>query len=91
MSKWAKFYDKLEGGNSDNNIEFDDLVNYLERLGWVRRNAGTSHMLYEHALVPPALNLQPRSDGKAKAYQVKQVREALDEYTGDDRDGWLRG
>ena len=29
--------------------------------------------------------------GKAKSYQVAQVRDALALYTGDDKNGWLRG
>ena len=29
--------------------------------------------------------------GKAKSYQVAQIRDALAQYTGDDKDGWLRG
>ena len=30
-------------------------------------------------------------DGNAKSCQVAQVRDALALYTGDDKDGWLRG
>ena len=91
MSKWAKFWETLDGGQSDNNIEYDALIAYLERLEWVTVSKGTSHRLYKHSLVPVAVNVQPRKDGKAKSYQVAQVREALALYTGDDKDGWLRG
>ncbi len=91
MSKWAKFWEKIEGGRADNNIDFADLVSYLERLGWESESEKTSHRYYKHPLVPEPVNVQPRRDGKAKGYQVKQLREALAEYTGDDKDGWLRG
>lgn len=91
MSKWTKFWEKLASGQSDNNIAYDDLISFLERLGWETFSAGTSHCVYKHSLVPVAINVQRRKDGKAKAYQVEQVRHALEQYTGEDKDGWLRG
>lgn len=91
MSRWSKFWEKLSGGQSDNNIEFDELTAYLERLGWELHSNGTSHRVYKHAYVPAAVNLQPRSDGKAKAYQMNQLRQALDLYEGEDKNGWLQG
>lgn len=91
MSKWAKFWEKLSAGQSDNNIDYTELVSYLERLGWETESAKTSHRYYKHPSVDAPVNLQPRQDGKAKTYQIKQVREALDLYTGEDKDGWLRG
>ena len=91
MSKWAKFWETLVGGQSDNNIPYDALVAYLERLGWEMTSAGTSHRVYKHSQVSVNINVQSRKDGKAKSYQVKQVRQALDLYVGEDKDGWLRG
>jgi predicted RNA binding protein YcfA (HicA-like mRNA interferase family) len=91
MTKWAKFWDTLSERQSDNNIAYSDLVAYLNRLGWVSSSTGTSHRAFRHPLVPALINLQPRKDGKAKAYQVGQVRLALELYTGEDKDGWLRG
>ena len=91
MSKWIKFWERLEGAQADNNIDFAELIYYLERLGWELFSRGTSHRVYKHLLVPVAVNIQPRWDGKAKSYQVAQVRDALAQYTGDDKDGWLRG
>ncbi len=91
MSKWAKFWDKLSAGQSDNNIDYAELVAYLERLGWETESAKTSHLYYKHPLVDAPVNVQPRRDGKAKSYQVEQVRAALALYTGEDKDGWLRG
>jgi hypothetical protein len=37
MSKWEKFRAKLLSGESDRSIEFDELCNYLKRLGSLRR------------------------------------------------------
>jgi|GEM_PF-352907 len=91
MSKWAKFWDKLSAGQSDNNIDYDELETYLERLGWETQSAKTSHRFYRHPLVPSPVNIQPGQGGKAKSYQIAQIRAALDEYLGEDKDGWLRG
>lgn len=90
MSKWSKFWEKIASGQSDNNIEYDELIAYLERLGWETASEGTSHRFYKHALVPVAVNVQERKGGKAKSYQIEQVRLALQQYQGEDKDGWLR-
>ncbi|NDB95585.1 MAG: type II toxin-antitoxin system HicA family toxin, partial [Verrucomicrobia bacterium] len=45
MSKWAKFRAKILSGQSDGNIDFDDLVAYLLRCGFVQRTRG-SHNLF---------------------------------------------
>lgn len=91
MSKWAKFWDRLSSGQSDNNIDYEELEAYLKRLGWETQSAKTSHRFYKHLLVPSPVNIQPGRDGKAKSYQIEQVRSALDEYLGEDKNGWLRG
>ena len=62
------------------NVGFAELIYSLEQF-----SRGTSHRVYKHPLVPVAVNVQPRRDGKAKSYQVAQVRDALALYTGDDK------
>ena len=44
------------------------------------RAEGTSHRVYKHAKVRKLLNLQPRADGKAKPYQVRDFLRMVDEY-----------
>ncbi|MEM9883811.1 MAG: type II toxin-antitoxin system HicA family toxin [Planctomycetota bacterium] len=60
-------------GRQDQNIRFTDLTRLLIALGFDERTRG-SHHIFTRPNVEDILNLQPRSDGKAKAYQVKQVR-----------------
>jgi len=43
------------------------------------RTAG-SHHIFSREAVAEILNLQPRRDGTAKPYQVKQVRQVLTRY-----------
>jgi hypothetical protein len=65
-------------GTSDANIGFRDLCNLLKRLGFTERVRG-SHHIFSRTGIEEILNLQPRQ-GKAKSYQVKQVRDAILKY-----------
>jgi hypothetical protein len=55
----------------------DDLVSILHRLDFEERNASGSHRIFSKKPVEGIINLQKTKDGKAKSYQVKQVREFL--------------
>ncbi len=74
MSKAEKLYEKLIAGRSDANFSFDDLCTLLTKLGYTARKKG-SHIIFQRG--PSFLNLQPSTGGKAKVYQVRQVREEL--------------
>ncbi|POY37848.1 toxin HicA [Solitalea longa] len=79
MSKFQKLINKILSGNSDNNIDFDDLVKLLLKLNFIQRNSGGSHYIFYKEDISEIINLQPK-DGKAKPYQVKQVRELITKY-----------
>ena len=79
MSNLDKVLKRVLGGRSDNNIPFDDLRNLLVRLEFTERVKGDHH-IFTKSGVREILNLQPRQDGKAKPYQVKQVRDVLQDY-----------
>jgi hypothetical protein len=55
---------------------FLDVVHFLEADGWKSRIKG-DHYIFTRSGVPVLLNLQPEKDGKAKAYQIRQVRRAI--------------
>jgi predicted RNA binding protein YcfA (HicA-like mRNA interferase family) len=78
MSKFDKLIVKLLSGNSDSNFEFSDLVNLLDKFEFKVRIKGSHHIFYKEN-IDEILNLQP-NDGKAKTYQVKQVRDVLIKY-----------
>jgi hypothetical protein len=65
-------------GSADANIGFEDLCALLRHLGFAERIRG-SHHIYTRDGVAEILNLQPKG-GKAKAYQVKQVRGVIVSY-----------
>ena len=63
--------DVLEA-DRDNNILFSDLQRLLDYLGFRRKVKG-SHFIYWREGIDEIINIQPEA-GKAKAYQVRQVR-----------------
>jgi hypothetical protein len=77
MSK--KILKIILGGLADRNIRFQDLRNLLRDLGFSERIKGDHHIFYNEG-VDEIINLQPLSDGKAKGYQVKQVRRIILKY-----------
>lgn len=78
MSKLEKLLEQVLLGRSDANIAFGGLCAILKRMGFDERIRGDHH-IFTKAGVEEILNLQPR-DGKAKVYQVKQVRNTILKY-----------
>lgn len=78
MSQQDKLLAKILSGASDTNISFEQLCQLLIRLGFDERISGSHHIFTKEG-VEEILNLQPKQ-GKAKAYQAKQVREMLLKY-----------
>ena len=78
MGRSSKTRQKILSGNSDTNIEFSGLSQLLIRLGFEERVRG-SHHIFTRDDVTEILNLQPKG-GKAKPYQIKQVRSILVKY-----------
>lgn len=78
VSQRDKLLAKILIGTSDANITFTELCQLLIYLGFEERIRG-SHHIFSKDGVEEILNLQPKR-GKAKAYQVKQVREVILKY-----------
>ena len=78
MGRYEKLLFQVLRGTSDENIAFDDLRRLLLRLGFEERRRG-SHHTFRKAGIEEKINLQ-RDDGKAKAYQVRQVRAVMLKY-----------
>ena len=77
MSKKEKLLVKLLIGYADNNFDLDDLVQILTRFDFDARKTGGSHRIFTKENIEGIINLQKTKDGKAKSYQVKQVRDFL--------------
>jgi hypothetical protein len=83
MTRRRRLVPQILSGRSDANIPFSELCGLLEDLGFQQRVRGSHHIFTMDSVVE-ILNLQPKV-GKAKPYQVKQVRGILIRYKlGDD-------
>ena len=78
MSRDERLYQHILLRRSDANVPFAGLCHLLRGLGFAERVRGDHH-IYTMDGVIEILNLQPR-DGKAKVYQVRQVRDVILRY-----------
>jgi predicted RNA binding protein YcfA (HicA-like mRNA interferase family) len=78
MSKSSKIEIQILSGRSDANIDFTDLCRLLNKYGFDERIKG-SHHIFTKNHVEEIINIQPIGS-KAKAYQVKQVRNLILKY-----------
>jgi len=76
--KIHKHLTTILSGVNDNNIRFNDLCNLLNALGFSCRTKGGHHIFYRDDIAD-IINIQPVGS-KAKAYQVKQVRNVILKY-----------
>ena len=75
MSRLEKVFADLMGGQHDADFSFDQLCAVLITLGYAMPKAKGGHVIFQREA--SFLNLQSTTDGKAKAYQVRQVRREL--------------
>ena len=66
------------GRKSEANIAFEDLRNFLLKLGFEERTKGSHHVFRKEGIEEKP-NLQ-RAASKAKTYQVRQICELLRKY-----------
>ena len=77
MGKTEKIVEQMR--RSPQNIRFDDLAKICTDLFGRPRQDGTSHKVYKTPWQgDPRVNIQRGKDGNAKAYQVRQVLDAID-------------
>jgi hypothetical protein len=77
MGKFEKILRRVLSGERDANLAFDDVRWLLQRLNFEERIHG-SHHIFERGDAPTPINLQPQGS-QCKPYQVKQVRQTLEE------------
>lgn len=78
MTELDKLHFRILRGISDSNIPFEGMCHLLRKLGFQERIKSSHHIFTKEGVVE-ILNLQPK-EGKAKSYQVKQVRHILLKY-----------
>ncbi len=80
MSKHETTRQHILSGTSNANVQFDDLCGVLTHLGFGVRQGKGDHRIYSKQGIADIINLQPGRDGKAKPYQVRQVRSIITRY-----------
>jgi len=80
MSKFDKLLQKILSGTADKNLSIKDLKSLLIKLGFEEREGTGSHTIYKKSGIPEIINIQSTKNGKAKPYQVKQVRDTIVKY-----------
>lgn len=78
MASLERIRERILLGSSDATINFNDLRRLLVELGFDERIKG-SHHIFAATGIKEIVNLQPRGS-KAKAYQVRQVRNIILKY-----------
>lgn len=79
MYKSQKILLKILSGRSDSNIDFSDLLNLLNHLGFSERISGSHHIFFKNGVFE-IINIQPAKDNKSKVYQIKQIRNIIIKY-----------
>lgn len=87
MTRYYNILEKILHGTSHANIHFRDICQLLKRLGFEERVRG-SHHIFTRKGVEEILNIQSKS-GKAKPYQVKQIRNVIIKYKLGGQNGSL--
>ncbi len=78
MGKYEKLMFVILTGKSDNNISFVQVCKLLVRLRFLYRVKGSHHIFYMDK-IDEIINIQPIK-GKAKPYQVRQIRALIIKY-----------
>ena len=82
MSSLPKIIEKMRSASQ--NVRYTDLAKVCEHYFGEPRQQGTSHAVYKTPWQgDPRVNIQCGKDGKAKAYQVRQVLLAIERLEGD--------
>lgn len=77
MGKIEKIKEKIIGGSAD--VAFNDVQTLLLHLGFSLRVKGSHHIFMKKG-IPILINLQPTENGKAKHYQLRQLKKTINDY-----------
>ena len=78
MGKYEKLIQRILSGKNDKSILFSEVVSLMQGLGFSMRIKGSHHIFSKNGVME-IINLQP-DDSKAKAYQIKQIRNLIVKY-----------
>lgn len=79
MGNQERTLSKILSGCADNNINFTELKSVLNFLGFKLVSVNGDHFIYKYKNINALINIQNKN-GKAKPYQVKQIRNFIKKY-----------
>lgn len=80
MSRYNKLKEKILNPTAQGNVTYEELCNFVERLGFTQRQKASGHKVFTKSGVNEIINVQPGPNGKAKRYQVQQVADIVLQY-----------
>ncbi len=80
MSRKDKRRQKVMSGRQDTNVSIAELTGVLRDLGFEKVSQAGSHQKWAREGVPEFAEVQEAKGGKAKPYQVAQVRNLIESY-----------
>lgn len=80
MARWEKLLEQAR--NNPKNVRLADALKLAEAFGFTHRAGGKHPHIYKRKGSPTMLNFQDAGNGKAEAYQVRQLLGAIDEMGG---------
>lgn len=78
MARRRKLY--LKALNNPKGLRFGEFIALIEAFGFVFNRQRGSHRYFVRADVREAINIQPRTDGKAKTAQVAEFLDLVQRY-----------
>lgn len=78
MVKKRKLFDKML--NSPQNIRFEEFIVLLQAFGFIPSRTKGSHHIFTRDDIMEILSIQPKKDGKAKPYQIRQFIKLIEQY-----------
>ena len=70
----------LKALNNPRGLRFEEFTALVEAFGFAFRRQCGSHRIYSRAAVGERVNVQPRSDGKAKVAQVQEFLKMVERH-----------
>lgn len=80
MARWDRILE--DARNNPRDVRLSDVRKLAEAFGFTRRPGGKHPHIYKRRGFSTMLNFQDDGNGKAEAYQVRQLLAAIDELGG---------
>ena len=77
LGKFEKTYKKIMDDPYHADLDFVEIKNFLEKVGFTYRNKGTSHNVFTHPSYQGILVIPTKHGRHVKGAYIKMIREAL--------------